>query len=319
MKRCVLIAMVSVLCAASGALADDPNAPKVLDKEGINELAEKLVKDGQALYAGERPEMKPAERLANVTYGKEAMDVLPAVLTSRRPLDVATWTLNQLLQPLLKADKEDIRRHMRVIQSIHRRFSRYSPPLTYHKSQLKQLAFPDDIDRLPPERSLLVIERVQKLRQKKMFRDLQHKFKNDASADLEKTVFKLMMKAQDVDVDRDLIRLLQSYERQNKWTFVDLLDVLKHHASECVKSRAEYFFRELKNLAESKKYHQTKLVKLGEMKVMPAENSHFPTQHIYVGVTLFEAANKFAEQAGKDKLKYPDEKEVKEYRKKHKR
>jgi hypothetical protein len=319
MKHRILIAMVFVFCAAGAAQADDPNAPRVLDKQGLNELAEKLVKDGQALYAGERPEKKPAERLAGVTYGKEALDVLPAVLNTRRPLDVATWTVNQLLQPLLKADKEDIRRHMRVIQVIHRRFSRYTPPPTYRKSQLKQLAFPENIDRMPPEHSLLIIERVQELRQKKMLRDLQYKFKNDASADLERTVFTLMMKAQNVDLDRDLITLLKNYERQNKWTFIDVVNVLEDHASQCVKSRAEYFFRELERFAESKKYHQTKLVKLGEMKVMPAENSHFPTQSVYIGVRLFEAANKFAEQAGKDKVKYPDEKDVKKYRKKHKK
>jgi hypothetical protein len=184
---------------------------------------------------------------------------------------------------------------------------------------LRPLVFPDNLEKLRPTQALQVIERVQKMRQRKLQRDQEIAFRNRAAAELQKTVFHLMVRARDGRYDKQLIAQLRAAERGHKYAFMHILHMLRDEAGDMPKSQAKWFFDEIKDYADDRKFDQDEMVHPGEVKLRAAENSSIEKPKVMTGYELYKTAEKLAKPAGLGKFNAPDRKDIEKVIKKRKK
>jgi hypothetical protein len=315
MKRNLIIGL-TVLVAATTLC---PAADKGPSKAELEKITARLEKTASARFEGDDPNDSYETILKGVTYTQDTAAFLPDVLADRRAVDIGAAVTNQLLQPLLEADKLVIRRLIPTVLGLQRRYVRYSQPPKYRSSQLRPLVFPDNLEKLPPKRALEIIERVQKLRQRKLQRDQEVAFRNRNAANLQKTIFRLLVRAREDRFDKVLLGQLRGFERSRKYAFVHVLDVLRDEAGDMPKSQAKWWFEQIDDYADDRKFHEEKFIVPGEVELRAAENSFIDKKKVLIGWQLYKTADKLAKPAGVGNYKHPDEKDIKKAIKKRKK
>ncbi len=316
MKRNAIPVLIAVVLAAASLQAADKKGP---GKDDLEKIAQRLEKTADARFQGDDPNDSYETILKGVVYTQDTANFLPGVLSARRPINTGAAVTNQLLQPLLDADETVIRRLMPTALALQRRYVRYVQPPKYRDSQLRSLVFPDNLEKLRPAQALQVIERVQKLRQRKLQRDQEVAFRNRAASNLQKTVFRLMVRARDSQYDRQLLAQLKAAERANKYAFMHILNVLRDEADNMPKPKAKWWFDEIKSYGDDRKYEQDELIQPGDVKLRAAENSSIDKTKVLIGYELYKTADKLAKAAGVGNFKHPDKKEIEKVIKKRKK
>jgi hypothetical protein len=317
MKRIALVVLVVLLSGGSFLRAAD--GKDGVSKEELGNVVQRLTKTAKAKYQGDDPNDTYEKILKGMTYTQKTAEFLPQVLSARRPVELAASVANQLLQPLLESDPKVVRRLMSTVAGVHRRYVRYLPPPKYSRSQLKSLAFPDNMEKLPPKKALEIVERIQALRQRKLLKDQQIAFRNRAAAALEETFFQLMLKADLDRYDKALFAQLRSNERARKWGFMNILYALRQEAEGMNGVRAKWWFGRIKDYANDRKFHRHSFIKPGQLKLIAADNSEFDKEEILVGYELYKTAAALAKPAGEGKFKHPSAKDIETAIKKRKK
>ncbi len=316
MKRNAILVLIVLAVAAVSLQADGGKGPS---KNELEKIAQRLEKTAEARFQGDDPNDSYESILKGVVYTEETAAFLPGVLSARRPINTGAAVTDQLLQPLLKADTTVIRRLIPTALTLQRRYVRYIQPPKYRNNQLRALVFPDNLEKLQPTQALQVIERVQQLRQRKLQRDMEVAFRNRGASSLQKTVFRLMVRARDGRYDRQLLAQLRAAERSHKYAFVHILNVLRDEAGDMPKAKARWWFDEIKQYADDRKYDQDELIHPGDVKLRAAENSSIDKTKVMIGYQLYQTADKLAKQAGVRNFKHPDKKEIQKAIKKRKK
>ncbi|MFP4433367.1 MAG: hypothetical protein ACLFTN_02790 [Phycisphaerae bacterium] len=316
MKRNAILVLIVLAVAAVSLQADDAKGPS---KDELEKIAQRLEKTTEARFQGDDPNASYEKILKGVVYTEDTAAFLPGVLSARRPINTGAAVTNQLLQPLLEADTTVIRRLISTALTLQRRYVRYIQPPKYRDSQLRPLVFPDNLEKLQPTQALQVVERVQQLRQRKLQRDMEVAFRNRAAANLQKTVFRLMVRARDGQYDRQLLAQLKAAERSHKYAFMHILYILRDEAGDMPKAKAKWWFDEIKRYGDDRKYNQDELIQPGEVKLRAAENSFIDKSKVLIGYELYQTADKLAKQAGVRNFKHPGKKEIKKVIKKRKK
>lgn len=252
MKTHSLTVVICLLCMNLSAGFAPAQVPAVRMEELIN-IADHAAQVAEEYLAGPdeqeslenwvaRRPLDPLleSRMRRIWYDKNSIDALiKAVKISRKPAEVNLYTTNRLLRPLLMAKTEVIRKALPRITAAHKPSTKYSDLPSYTESQLK--AF-QDIEKASPKDK----EKLAKRRLEKMKKEVALAFHNEQLAVLNKTLYRLMVYADQEDTDRELIDTMVDVEKKRQWDYTVLLEAIRSEARKMNQGRAERIYIKLK-------------------------------------------------------------------------
>ena len=214
MKSHALTAAICLLCLNLSVNPARAQVPAARTEELINiadhaaqvareYLAGPAKKESLENWVARRP-MDPIleSRMKQIWSDHNSIDALAKALkTPHKDPHVKLYVANRLIKPLLMAKTEVIRKAMPEITAIHKPSTEYSRLPSYTKSELKR--FHRDDKASPKEK-----EKLQERRLEKMRKELLPAFHNEQQARLNKTLYRLMVYADQDQTDRELIEMM---------------------------------------------------------------------------------------------------------------
>ena len=179
-------------------------------------------------------------RMKRIWYDHNSIDALVKALKApHKDHHVKLYVANRLIKPLLMAKTEVIRKAMPAITAIHKPSTEYSRLPSYTERELKSYQLNEKAS--PKEK-----EKLQERRLEKMRKELLPAFHNEQQASLNKTLYMLMVYADQDQTDRELIEMMVAAEKKRHWDYAAILEAIRSEARKMTQERAERLYKEFK-------------------------------------------------------------------------
>ncbi len=303
---------IALWAVAGLAVAAAPVWAAAPTQQELEALAKELEAEAEAYFAGDPTESELTERLKALTYDEKSPLAIAAALRAPRKPPIGLYVANKLFHPLLLAKTEVIRKALPVLKQAHSRYGRYQPLPKYSELALRQYEYPAFDPRVDAEGLLKRISIVDERRRERQEKEDQVRLYNEQVCDLEKTLFRLMVLADQPNEDRSLVLLMADLERKGQWNYADALAAITAQAAKMPQQRAASYYNPLLRLGSPLRYVKRKYRDYTSMKAEHGKNSTFTEQDDYPGVRLLSAVNALANQAKLPAVKAPTTKDVEE-------
>ncbi len=309
---------VASLTLLAVLVAGFSNARAEVSAEKLQEIAGQLDKQGQALHDQTMLTDEVVDYTEGLRYDADDVKVLQRTILSQRKPATSAYVVRHLLEPLKDAEPGVVREYLSLIELVSRRFVRYQRPPQYGAGTIRALTIParPESDSLA---ALREIDKIQQRREVKLKKDWPAVFRSRQAMELQNLTFALRMLAQDDDADKALARDFRTLVAKASGEAVHLLSVLAELGEQgrASDAQAAFFYDYFSELGLQVKWIETELTFPGDIVLAPNANSEPTTEKVKIGCKLLDAANAFADQAGKKEHDVPGWKEWKAHRDKN--
>lgn len=266
---------------------------KVLDVAAFEERVAKLEQAAEEYEDGDS-DPPGSDAFKNCTYSPEVLSALPAALNKSRRAG-AVWVVCKLLEPLEKADVEDIRKLMPVLGGLHARYVRYRPFPKIPPGQARQLDLPPEMNRnTSAEDALRALATMSERHEKKFAADLVVHKMNVQAKDLETIIVRLRMKANLPAEDKRNIAAMLKHLNDGYLMYQMILNGVIKEAPNMDEKRAQMFYEALARLYPAAKYMEARFYSYTDINFNPAGTSEpMPVKHL-PGSNIAKALNALA-------------------------
>ncbi|MBL7133734.1 MAG: hypothetical protein ISS78_06520 [Phycisphaerae bacterium] len=239
-------------------------------------------------------------RMKQIWYDHDSVAALiKAIKTPRKQPQVNLYTVNRLLKPFLMAKTEVIRKALPAITAVHKPSIKYSKLPSYTESELKR--FQANEKASPKERQKLHERRLEKMK-----KEILLAFHNEQLARLNKTLYMLMVYADQDETDHELIDMTVAAEKKRQWDYTVILEVIRSEARKMPKERAERLYKEFKPIWLRLRQQGTKTYEdPTAAKLVITGNSTNPNRTDSAGKRLLKVINQIAPKAKMPALQEP--------------
>ena len=245
--------MRTCLCAITVCLLWSAPAPAAGEPARLEELADIATQAREVAQRwlngpdeGEDPadwilrrplDMEFESRMKRLWYNAGSVAALARVLQSPRDEPADLYLVNRMLRPLLDAKTDVIRQAMPQVRAMHSKFGRYA-----RLPDNPQPGADAPAEKAKPTQQ----EQQARLQRLKDVAALQ--FRNEQVSRLKQLTFRLMVYADQAELDRELIGMIRTTESNGKWEYTAMLDAVRAEARRMKQQRATAFYRQLKTL-----------------------------------------------------------------------
>ena len=305
MRFRICLAIVSLLAAALPAGAVRADGAR---QDELEALVKEIEAAGETLL-----DEKPAAadtmvtlKVKALTYDKESIQPLTALLNKTRKDPINLYVTNKLLMPLLAAKPEVVKAAIPLLKTMRARSGEYRQFLQYSPAQLKQYNFPTDIrDAGTPEQAMARISSIKDLQKQKMALERAVAVHNQQLQEFDKAYYALVLMGEPAEDSRLADTIVQE-ERKGATTWMIVLAAIQSEAPKMTAQRAKMLYESLLKVGEAMLRLPAKAyVDLGNAKLLPNANSTFGRVSTQAGIAVLTTVNQLATPAKMPAIKIP--------------
>jgi len=313
-----LIAAAALLAGPLSPAGAKPPPPKAVTADQLKDLLGKVEANGKLFAAGKTDEIDKSisGKMKAVTYDAKTFAIAKGLLTShRRATTKNLYVLYAFIEPLTRAKPSLVRNELAWVKQVAR-LGRYRPFPKYPPHVLKTLKAPDT-QKLSPEKMIQAIEKIRKIQQKKIARDMIVERFNRQAFGLNSLAYRLSAMAGDLSEDKRLVRDMARFESRGVYDWVVICKAIESEAKTMTAERAKVLYGAMRRLGRKLRWTSKSYANFGRGRINPEGNSEPNAERVYGGVVLLGAVNLLATPAKEPAIKVPTAKDVDAYQKRH--
>jgi len=306
--RILVVGLVASFIFPLAAQAADPARA-----EQLTVLFEELKKSAADRLARKSFDKSAETKTNALVYDEQSITDLKTVLEVKSNDPTSIYAARVLLQPILRAKPEVIKAAIPEVDRIRKKIGRYKSFKQYRDTELKKLQFPEFKKGVSAEAMLKAMNKVQKLRDKKLDKETPIKMHNLELHRIVGTQIQLILTARDVKEDKKLFVLFRELDKKKLEDCFAVTANISRYAKGMKVERARTIRDQCIKLGNKLKVVRREYACPTLMALHPAANSGIVKRNNYPGINLLTCANAINKIIGDPAIKVPTVAEVNKY------